>query len=113
MKGPLEYFLNPDVGNKNLNELNQHYISDEETEVALKNILLEPMDSISVLVGYQGIGKSTDIRHSYQIMNEVPKYDSQRNTIIFPSFFKGFVLGGELQNRSTNLSDIRLELSKK
>lgn len=113
LKGPLEYFLNPDVGNKNLKELNQHYIPDVETETALKNILSEPMDSISALVGYQGIGKSTDIRHSYQIMNEVPKFDLEHSTIIFPSFFKGFVLGGQIENSALNLSDIRYELAKK
>lgn len=113
LKKPLEYFLNPDVGNKNLNELNQHYISDGETEETLQDILSDPMDSISILVGYQGIGKSTDIRHSYQIMNEAIKLDAEHRAIIFPSFFKGYVLGTVRNDDSMFITDMRLELAKK
>lgn len=108
-----DYFLNPDIGYKNIFEVNKYYISDGETEKSLQSILKEPMDSVSAFVGHQGIGKSTDIRYSYQITNNAIKFDKENKTIIFPSFFNGFVLGQLLDNQMAILEDIRAELTKR
>ncbi len=113
LKRPLNYFLNPDAGNKDIAELNQCCVADEKTEKALKELFYENMDSITVLIGYQGIGKSTDIRHSYQIMNDAIKLDKEHNTVIFPSFFRGVVSGINIKDDSAVFSDIRNDLAKK
>lgn len=113
LKRPLNYFLNPDAGNKDIAELNQCCVADEKTEEALKELLHEAMDSITVLIGYQGIGKSTDIRHSYQIMNDAIKLDKEHSTVIFPSFFRGVVSGISTKDVSAVFSDIRNDLAKK
>ena len=107
LKRPFNYFLNPDAGNKNITELNQCCIADEKTEGALKELLYENMDSIAVLIGYQGSGKSTDIRHSYQIMNDAIKLDKEHKAVIFPSFFRGVVSGTNIKDVSAVFSDIR------
>lgn len=107
-----DYFFNADVGYKNINEINQYYISDGETEDSLQSILADPMDSVSVLVGYQGIGKSTDIRHSYQIMNSAIKFDNKNNTIIFPSCFNGHVLG-QLDDKLEMFKEVKTDITKR
>lgn len=108
-----DYFLNPDVGHKSVKEINQYYIPDRKIERSLKNILSEPMDSVSVMVGYQGIGKSTDIRYTYQINNNSIKFDNLNRAIIFPSFFNGFVLGKITNNILLTELDVRTELTKR
>lgn len=108
-----EYFLNPDVGHKSVDEMNRYYVSDKETIASLRNILTEPMDSITALIGYQGIGKSTDIRYSYQITNNAIRFEKKNNVIIFPSFFNGFVPGKLSEDRSELINDVREELSKR
>jgi len=113
LKRPFNYFLNPDAGNKNITELNQCCIADEKTEGALKELLYENMDYIAVLIGYQGSGKSTDIRHSYQIMNDAIKLDKEHKAVIFPSFFRGVVSGTNIKDVSAVFSDIRNDLAKK
>ena len=108
-----DYFLNPDVGHKSVKEINQYYIPDRKIERSLKSILSEPMDSVSVMVGYQGIGKSTDIRYTYQINNNSIKFDNLNRAIIFPSFFNGFVLGKITNNILLTELDVRTELTKR
>lgn len=110
---PFDYFLNTDIGSKSLSELNQYYVSDDKTEFSLKELLVENVDSITALIGYGGIGKSSDIRHSYQIMNNSIKLDRKNKTIIFPSFFKGNVPGEMSVNTTEIYNDIRLEVSKR
>lgn len=107
-----DYFFNTDVGYKNINEINQYYISDGETEDSLRSILLDPMDSVSVLVGYQGIGKSTDIRYSYQIINSAIKLDKKNNTIIFPSFYNGYILG-QLDDQLEIFKEVKTDITKR
>lgn len=112
-KKPFDYFLNTDIGSKSLAELNKYYVLDDAIEFALKELLVEQMDSISALIGYGGMGKSTDIRHCYQIMNNSIRLDKRNKTIIFPSFFKGNV-SGEMSVNPTNIyNDVRLEISKR
>lgn len=113
LKKPLNYFLNPDAGNKDITELNQCCVTDNKTEESLKELLCENMDSIAVLIGYQGIGKSTDIRHSYQIMNDAIKFNDEHKTVIFPSFFRGVISGTDFKDVSAVFSDIRNDLAQK
>lgn len=108
-----DYFFNADIGYKNINEINQYYIPDEETKDSLQSILADPMDSVSVLVGYQGIGKSTDIRYSYQIINSAIRFDKKNKTIIFPSFFNGYVLGHLSDDKLDTIKELKTDISKR
>ena len=110
---PFDYFLNPDIGHKNIQEVNSYYISDEEIKNSLRAILSEPMDSVSVLIGYQGIGKSTDIRYSYEITNNAIGFDDNNAAVIFPSFFNGFVLGQISDEEISIVKDVRSDLTKR
>ena len=109
----LGYFLNPDVGNKNMQEINQSYIQDKGMVKELEELPGESMDSIVALIGPQGIGKSMDIYYSYQIKNNAIRFDESNKAIIFPSFFNGFVHGNIEEEPQKIYVDIREELSKK
>ena len=74
-----EYFLNSDSG---IAEMEANYIPDLGTVSALCRIPKEPMDSITVLIGYPGIGKSSDIRYSYKVSNGAPRLCVEDNTVI-------------------------------
>lgn len=49
------------------------------------------MDSVNVFIGYRGMGKTTDIKHSYQISNSAVKLDNNKKVIFFPVFCKNFM----------------------
>ncbi|RHN88839.1 hypothetical protein DW141_14300 [Ruminococcus sp. AM12-48] len=108
-----DYFLNPDIGCKSINDVKNRFISYDKTKDSLKDILKERMDSVSVLIGYQGIGKSMDIRYSYGILNNAVKFDDESKTIIFPSFFNGFLIGQNSEETSWVVKEVRNDLTKR
>lgn len=85
------YFLNPESVRENMEEINMYHIPDSLTEKKLKDLVEEPMDSINAFIGYKGMGKTTDIKHSYQISNSAVKLDNNKKVIFFPVFCKNFV----------------------
>lgn len=85
------YFLNPESVRENMEEINIYHIPDTLTEKKLKDLIEEPMDSINAFIGYRGMGKTIDIKHSYQISNSAIKLDDYKNVIFFPIFCKNFM----------------------
>lgn len=86
-----DYFFNSDAIRENMKEINQFHIPDTDAEKKLKDLLVAPMDYLAVFIGYKGMGKTTDIKHTYQISNSAILLDSNHNTIFFPIFCKSFV----------------------
>lgn len=83
-----EFLLNPDTGVKEKGEL---YIPDDQTVSALRGIIKQPMDSITNLIGYPGIGKSSDIRYSFSVKNGVPKLLNEDKTVVLLCSFDGYI----------------------
>lgn len=83
-----EFLLNPDTGVK---EKGEFYIPDDQTVSALRGIIKQPMDSITNLIGYPGIGKSSDIRYAFSVKNGVPKLLNEAKTVVLLCSFDGYI----------------------
>lgn len=81
-----EFLLNPDPGIK---ERSIFYIPDEDMHMELLRLLAEPMDSVSVLIGCPGIGKTSDIQNCFQTYNGVPRFCDEFKAIILNCTFDG------------------------
>lgn len=112
----LLYFLSPDMGNRDLDDIQKNYVEEELTEEEkaqnkltvvekLRKILDSTMDSVTPFVGYRGIGKTTDIRYAYSFWNNTVKLRPLDSTIIIPILFDSAV--------TTDNFDIRMEFGKR
>lgn len=88
----LMYLLSPDAGGTGKPDFEQAYIPDEVTNKALMDIVENPMDSISALIGSPGQGKTSDIKHTFGCGNNVPQLWKKKRTVIFPVFCQGIIL---------------------
>ena len=88
---PLDFFLNSLAGGRNLKELKACYVEDGETVRAIRSIVKSQMNSINVLVGYRGIGKTTDVRYALNCGNNGIRLDESGKTIIVPVFYHSYV----------------------
>lgn len=101
-----EFLLNPDTGVKEKEEL---YIPDSQTVSALQEILKQPMDSITNLIGYPGIGKTSDIKYSFSVKNGVPKLLEETRTVVLFCPFDGYIR----QASSPGETETAIELAKR
>ena len=103
-----EFFLNPDSG---IADMGVNYIPDAETVSALSKIPRERMDSVTALIGYPGIGKSSDIRYSYKVSNGAPRLCAEDRTVILLGSFSGHII--ESGTEESGKKGIRLDLSRR
>lgn len=68
------------------------YIQDVETEGKLQAIYEDEADSLSLFIGYAGIGKSTVLRNFFNFNNSAISESGDGNAIIFPMSCNGRVL---------------------
>lgn len=91
--------------NKDDAENDYFYIPDNALDIELNNVLNETSDSLSILIGYAGIGKSTSLRHFYQYSNSVPVLINDDSVLIFPATFNGIVPDASPQNLTKDLDE--------
>lgn len=101
-----EFLLNPDPGVK---EKVEFYIPDSQTVSALRGILKQPMDSITNLIGYPGIGKTSDIKYAFSVKNGVPKLLEEAGTVVLFCSFDGYIR----QPLSPGETEAAIELTKR
>lgn len=99
------YLLSPDAGGRK-SVFDQTYIPDEEIINALTDILESPMDSVNVLIGEPGQGKTSDIKHTFGCGNNVPRLLKEKRVVIFPIFCQGIILETGSEN------DVLMRLAK-
>lgn len=92
-------------------EDNIFYIPDKEFDEELNYILNDTNDTISVVIGYAGIGKSTSLRHYFGFENSSLKLQNNNHTVIFPAIFNGFL--AEKDDNFTDLSIDEMDVAKK
>lgn len=68
------------------------YIPDEHTEEKLQDIFDDEADSLSLLIGYAGIGKSTVLRNFFNFSNSVISESRDGKAVIFPMTCNGKIL---------------------
>ncbi len=88
------------------------YIPDEELDKELDDILRDNADSLSILIGYAGIGKSTSLRNYFNYTNSVPEYQADKKILIFPASYNGCV-NTEVENELSYDIDEKSELAQK
>lgn len=71
------------------------YLPDKELDKELETIKNEENDSLSILIGYGGIGKSTSLRHFFEFVNAVPTFIDRKTIIVFPVIFNANVINSE------------------
>lgn len=86
-----DYFLNVDGFRNSVTDLERYYVPDAEIEAELKSILELPMDSLVAFVGYQGMGKTSDIKKVFKLSNSVARLDSKEKTIFLPIFWQSVI----------------------
>lgn len=69
------------------------YIPDDELDQELKYVREEDMDSLSILIGYAGIGKSTALRNTFEYINSIPTYIDTDKILVFPATYNGYTIG--------------------
>lgn len=75
------------------------YLPDEHMESKLKEVLEDEIDSLSTLIGYGGIGKSTVLRNYFYYYNSEPELIENNKVVIFPSLYNNNVVGCDEQCR--------------
>lgn len=73
-------------------EEKQLYIQDADTESRLRDIYEDDADSLSFLIGFAGIGKSTVLRNFFNFGNSVISEVRDERAIIFPMSCNGKIL---------------------
>lgn len=72
-------------------EFEELYVDDLETEREINEFRFQEMNDTNFFVGYTGIGKSTCIRHCFELgIKKKPIINSKQNEIVFPTFLDGF-----------------------
>lgn len=65
----------------------QFYIHDIQLEKELEAIFDDSTDTISFLIGYAGIGKSTSLRQFFQFRSSEPVLQQEKTVLVFPVTF--------------------------
>lgn len=68
------------------------YVPDVDTEEKLQDIYDDEVDSLSLLIGYAGIGKSTVLRSFFNFSNSAISESRDRKAVIFPMACNGKIL---------------------
>lgn len=89
-KVQFDALFNPNEIAKTDEEFEKIYVHDLDFENAL-NDFRESMGCLAAFcVGYTGIGKTTSIRHCFNLgIKNIPVYNPERKELVFPSFFDG------------------------
>lgn len=78
------------------------YLPDKDLDLELESVKKDESDSLSILIGYGGIGKSTSLKHFFNFSSSVPTFISDERIIVFPAIFNGNVINTE---KKENISD--------
>lgn len=73
----------------------EFYISDRLMEVELSSIYNDTTDSLSILIGYAGIGKSTVLRNYFNYKNSLPGLSPDEETLVFPASFNNVIISSK------------------
>ena len=66
------------------------YVHDEEFEDNIYSVIEDMNDTISIVIGYAGVGKSTSLRYKFGYYHPAPVfYKKNEKVLIFPSNFNG------------------------
>lgn len=68
------------------------YIPDKLVEEELSSVYNDRIDSLSMLIGYAGIGKSTVLRNYFKYRNSLPTLSDDRKILIFPTSFNNVII---------------------
>lgn len=115
-----ERLLPLDVSINGSEEDDKLYIPDEELNEDLRCISEDVKNTVSFLIGYAGIGKSTSLRHFFSFRNSVPVLLDDNETLIFPATFNGCIaemsddnLGCDDLFQQNELNNIKEELTRR
>lgn len=85
-----EAMFNPKEIARNKVEFEKIYVNDRDFEEKLEFFRNSIRSMATFCVGYTGIGKTTSIRHCFDLgIKNIPVYIEERKELIFPSFFDG------------------------
>lgn len=86
-----DYFLNKDSGIRGRAGVEKIYIQDGKINKTLIDILESLTDSVNVLIGEPGQGKTMDIKYTFDCGNNSPKLLDSKRTVVFPVFLQSFI----------------------
>lgn len=67
------------------------YVSDYDFEIQLESFRTSETNMAKFCVGYTGIGKTTSIRHSFDLgVSKKPYINTHKKEIVFPTFLDGY-----------------------
>jgi len=81
------YFLNPDSAGTGSSGIGGFHIRDQEVYDALRGILSVPMNSVSLLEGCRGIGKTSTITDTFNCGNNGIRIDEDNGLILVSTFY--------------------------
>jgi hypothetical protein len=81
--------LNPNGFPQNEAEFFKTYVHGSPVEDTIKSIISHNDHSLHFFVGYAGIGKTSLIKHCFEVFYSTPKIYRKKCIIIWPSFFNG------------------------
>lgn len=82
------YLLNPEAGSMGRSGAEGFYLRDEGIHQALTGIAKFPMNSVAVLKGGSGIGKTSAIKDAFGRINNEINIDTEKGMLIVPIFFQ-------------------------
>ena len=82
------YLLSPEAGSMGRSGADWFYLRDEKIHRALTGIANFPMNSIAVLLGGNGIGKTSAIKDAFGRINNEIIIDEEKGVLIVPVFFQ-------------------------
>lgn len=72
------------------------YVSDSDFEEDIRAVLNDTDDSMSVVIGYGGVGKSTSLRHIFKYKSPgATFYGEDERVLVFSAHYNGHVASGE------------------
>lgn len=82
------YLLNPEAGSVGRSGADWFYLRDDKIHRALTGIVDFPMNSVAVLLGGSGIGKTSAIKDVFGRINNEIVIDEEKGVLIVPIFFQ-------------------------
>lgn len=82
------YLLNPEAGSAGRSGADWFYLRDDKIHRALTGIADFPMNSVAVLLGGSGIGKTSAIKDAFGRINNEIVIDEEQGVLIVPIFFQ-------------------------
>lgn len=99
-KMQFDALFNPKEIAKSKEEFEKIYVHDDDFEKEIEDFRKSVGSLAAFCVGYTGIGKTTSLRHCFDLgIKNVTVYNEERKELVFPSFFDGH------NNLETDFSD--------